>query len=1299
MPNKDIIEIIAKLDKNALKTIETQIDGLGKDVSKKINKKQIETALSIKKTFDTIKKDLIEIGGLEKTDAQAVKTYLERNHKLNKQFIIEESKLRQELNKATQKAINIERQQQLNTAEIIKQKSIKREIDTILKKEKLNERINKERIKSGNESAKQLNNEYALAQKIGAERDKQYKIQKNENREIAEARRKLRIALAKEKNIQKEEKLNEAEILQYKNDKREINSILKKEEINKRINKERIASGNEYNKQLNQEYTLAKRIGAEKDKQHKAQDIAIKKELANRRKIRKQLREQKSLLQKDVDILKRKFPNNANLGNILNDIKNAKTLQQLKLVKKEFRALNKELNQSSKRESFGSRVRNVSQSVLAYDVYRFTTELIREATQATIDWGKESIKTGDSFNLYRLQLSKVAGSTKEMLTIYGELQDITLKTNFQIDDLVKSAFTLEGLGVNYTKELMVAITDVASISQRTPESVAAIVGKLRAGEPQALSRSLPTLGISPSEFRKALLEVEDLGNATAEAFTKIVEDRFGGLAELFSKTLQGMQSNLQDRIKILQDETSQSAIDIRKQSIYELDESIKNMGLSSKGILITWNEIIAQFQNIPNSILTIMAGSSGSKDTDKQAIEFAKKYKNILSIFPVEDIEEGFNFQNANPFGLIANMLNESVRYSDEFTQSLTELRKEFDNLGLNELQVKAAWEQVRQQLIQDRKQEEDEKQTLALLKQKTEELQSQLLNLDKQSIAYKRIKDELNEINAKSVKLESSTSKALMNQVEALRRASNINTLAGKVQGEEKYTGLGKDRIELIKSMNDLEIDSILNQISGSLQKLGATAEQIDIFKAEPTDHNLLNLLLELGKSGTLKDVQDTIANLLKSMDKIGTQSDTTKKIKDETQLALLRKSNHNARMNQLKEEFAKLNEFKFRHTNDIQRKIDSTKAGFSDFGVDESGNVVQLDKRVRAMNEINNLSKIHQLEQIKRAKDLHIAKSKLLDIGIKLANIDSEQYRTQKQVDLAKEAIKNKSKDEKLEPLQKQLEQAERNHQQAINKAQSEKNRLLDEEFNNREKIKDLNNSIANSELNYLEERKKKIQQIAEEQVRNSYLVQMMQTATQGIANSIVDLTFSLFENNTAREESIALLEEQLAIEQGIIPELTEQELKQRKIKQLQEDIKKLKEEGTAEHKIKKALLELGKQTLKQVLIQTIQLGIQLGIESIINKQITSRISLLKKELALRTAIAIVSGGSSVVSGIGGGIPVPFVDSVASVPDTFYNPIPTTSTNSNVINIYADVVDKDNFDRKIDSAIERINRITRVN
>jgi len=159
--------------------------------------------------------------------------------------------------------------------------------------------------------------------------------------------------------------------------------------------------------------------------------------------------------------------------------------------------------------------------------------------------------------LWNTQLRVLSGSATLAAQRMDLLKDVAIETPLELPDLLEGLTSLEAFHVEISERTIPLMTDLAAVANRSFAEVAQVLGKVIAGSPQAITRSLPVLAIDPFEF-KAL--AKELGSKS-EALWQIIKRDFEGFAKESALTVIGVFSNIKDSIFVIMSEMGEGTMD------------------------------------------------------------------------------------------------------------------------------------------------------------------------------------------------------------------------------------------------------------------------------------------------------------------------------------------------------------------------------------------------------------------------------------------------------------------------------------------------------------------------------------------------------------------------------------------------------------------------------------------------------------------------------------------------------------------------------------------------------------------
>jgi hypothetical protein len=182
--------------------------------------------------------------------------------------------------------------------------------------------------------------------------------------------------------------------------------------------------------------------------------------------------------------------------------------------------------------------------------------------------------------LWSTQLATLIGNA----TVAGEklelLKDVAIETPLELPDLFEGLTTLKAFDIEMSTRTLPLIADLAAVSRRTFREVSEVVGKVVAGSPTAITRSLPTLGINPIEFRK----LEDELGSRFDALFQIIARKFEGFAKRSSLTLIGKLSNIKDAFFVIASDIGDAILFPVKEKVSLVLDAIESIRRSPEAL-------------------------------------------------------------------------------------------------------------------------------------------------------------------------------------------------------------------------------------------------------------------------------------------------------------------------------------------------------------------------------------------------------------------------------------------------------------------------------------------------------------------------------------------------------------------------------------------------------------------------------------------------------------------------------------------------------------------------------------------
>ncbi|NOV29162.1 tape measure protein [Methylomonas sp. ZR1] len=175
---------------------------------------------------------------------------------------------------------------------------------------------------------------------------------------------------------------------------------------------------------------------------------------------------------------------------------------------------------------------------------------------------RDILNTNRSMEMLRAQLTSLTGSAQAGAIQFKFIQDFATRTPYEIDGLTKTFVTLQGMGLNPTREVMQALTDQASKLGGSQETLTAIAlqlgqayskGKLQQEDMVILAeRGIPIYKLAGEAMNKTGAEIMEMsakgemGRDAIDAIIKKMGELSSGSNATAMETLNGKISNLSD---------------------------------------------------------------------------------------------------------------------------------------------------------------------------------------------------------------------------------------------------------------------------------------------------------------------------------------------------------------------------------------------------------------------------------------------------------------------------------------------------------------------------------------------------------------------------------------------------------------------------------------------------------------------------------------------------------------------------------------------------------------------------------
>lgn len=168
--------------------------------------------------------------------------------------------------------------------------------------------------------------------------------------------------------------------------------------------------------------------------------------------------------------------------------------------------------------------------------------IISKLTSLTKDFITALASAPAKMELWSTQVRVLVGDATLAAEKLGLLKDVAVETPLKLPDLFEGLTVLQAFRVEVSQRTLPLLADLAAVSGRTFRDISEVIGKVIAGSAPAITRSLPTLGIDPNEFKRLAAQ---LGNRS-DAIFQIIQEKFGGFAKESAKTVIGTLSNIGD---------------------------------------------------------------------------------------------------------------------------------------------------------------------------------------------------------------------------------------------------------------------------------------------------------------------------------------------------------------------------------------------------------------------------------------------------------------------------------------------------------------------------------------------------------------------------------------------------------------------------------------------------------------------------------------------------------------------------------------------------------------------------------
>lgn len=504
------------------------------------------------------------------------------------------------------------------------------------------------------------------------------------------------------------------------------------------------------------------------------------------------------------------------------------------------------------------------------------------------------INVAGEFEKYEVQFEVLLGGVREAKARIGELSTFAAKTPFQFPEIIRASKQLEVLtqGALSTGEGLRMLGDVSAGVGVPIDELSMWFGRLydgiQSGRPvgEAMMR-LQELGVMSGKARS---EVEDLmdANVDSKEVWKAVTgemSRYDGMMEKQSKTYEGMVSNLEDSITLLQRSVGNNLLPLAKdmvsfmsavvESFTPLEEVITNFGLATEEASNQRNEFI-RLTNQYELLATNINKTDAEQELYKETIDDLQRlYPDYLTNINLEkssidDVRDAFMGARLELEKYLEKMILKGVLQDKE--KELVEIGKAIWEGEKKRIEVEAAYKsalETKQLFGVKYETDEDVKNAIELHKKSAtnfvdsvnKEMVSKKAEL-KETI--KKITEEVGEIinsddGKKGNDDKELTNKQIKSQLELHKLRHELDELS-----TEDFRRYLENRVANLKS-GTAEEKKVLLAYKKELEKLekGITKDAFDKNKKELELNRLQKDLLQT----SLEDYKTYLENRIKSL------------------------------------------------------------------------------------------------------------------------------------------------------------------------------------------------------------------------------------------------------------------------------------------------------------------------------------------------------------------------------------------------------------------------------------------------
>lgn len=236
--------------------------------------------------------------------------------------------------------------------------------------------------------------------------------------------------------------------------------------------------------------------------------------------------------------------------------------------------------------------------------------------------GKNVIATGKQFEAYNIQLETLLGSQAEAEKALAWIATFAKTTPLEVADVVEAFVSLKNSGIDPTNGSLQALTDAMAGSGKGTQLLGRLTlalgqawtkQKLQGGEIlQLVEAGIPVWDMLADATGRSVQELQGLsekgklGRKEIQLLIDAIGTKYAGASEKFSRSLEGISSNLSDNwTQFLRQIADSGFFDFVKQRMQSLLETVNR--LAADGTLDRWAKTISDtFIIIATSIETIV---------------------------------------------------------------------------------------------------------------------------------------------------------------------------------------------------------------------------------------------------------------------------------------------------------------------------------------------------------------------------------------------------------------------------------------------------------------------------------------------------------------------------------------------------------------------------------------------------------------------------------------------------------------------------------------------------------------------